>query len=493
MSVRALKAQKSSATQPQLFQFIDMEALIPKSHILRQLNEAIDFSCVYDWVAPLYTERSGRPAADPERIVRLILLSYLFNHSERGLYEILPMHAGYLWFCGLDFESIQHPDPSRPSLPDRTTLVKTRKLWRQHGIFEKLMVHVINQCIAAGLVKPDVHVGVDGTQVRANASIHSLKEMTCTPVESIEDYLARIAQQDGQAEPSSSPHDTDDDPPSSPGSADKASRKKQGLQEEATHENFHGKTFSNATHRSKTDPDARLYKKAKGQEAHLRYLIHNVTDVTSGVILSTQASIASGVAERETSMQQLAAIRFCHPTIRVCTLSADKAYGTPDYLNALFEQGMIPLVSLRNLTLEDVPTWKRQTRNPKLQRKRLAKVKAVQVKNKARLIQLSSKYRHLQKLRTRCEHIFAESKCDHGLDRARSRGLDCMQEQALLTAMVQNLKRLCRFRFKKKPTQTGILACQNPTRRTIGTKVSMFFSSLLSLIASLHLQVRRFS
>lgn len=51
------------------------------------------------------------------------------------------------------------------------------------------MKHVVDQCIAAGLVQSDVHVCVDGTQVRANASIHSLKEITLAPVESIEDYL----------------------------------------------------------------------------------------------------------------------------------------------------------------------------------------------------------------------------------------------------------------------------------------------------------------
>lgn len=44
-----------------------------------------------------------------------MLLSYLFNHSERELYQLLPMHAGYLWFCGLDFEFVLRPEPSRPS------------------------------------------------------------------------------------------------------------------------------------------------------------------------------------------------------------------------------------------------------------------------------------------------------------------------------------------------------------------------------------------
>ncbi|KAF0993805.1 hypothetical protein BJQ97_00430 [Geobacillus sp. TFV-3] len=158
-----MKAPKTPSTQPRLFQVIDMEDLVPPHHILRQINEAVDVSVIHDWAAPLYTEKTGRPAADPERLLRLMLLSYWFDHSERELYEILPMHAGCLWFCGLDFESVLHPDPHHPTLPDRTTLVKTRKRWRQHGIVDRLMTYVVDPCIAAGLVSPDVHAAADGT------------------------------------------------------------------------------------------------------------------------------------------------------------------------------------------------------------------------------------------------------------------------------------------------------------------------------------------
>lgn len=195
-----MKSPKNPSTQPRLFQVIDTEDLIPPHHILRQINETVDFSAIHDWVAPLYTEKTGRPAADPEQLLRLMLLSYWFDHSERELYEILPMHAGCLWFCGLDCESLLHPDPHHPTLPDRTTLVKTRKRWRQHGIFDRLMTCVVDPCIAAELISPDVHAAADGTQVRANASIHSLREVKLAPVETLEDYLARTAREDEQTE-----------------------------------------------------------------------------------------------------------------------------------------------------------------------------------------------------------------------------------------------------------------------------------------------------
>lgn len=458
-----MRAAKRSGVQPQLFQFIDMEALVPEKHILRRLDKVLDLSIVQEWTAPLYTENTGRPAADAELQLRLMLLCYLFNHTERNLYETLPMHAGYLWFCGLDFESVQLPDPSRLQLPDRTTLVKTRKLWREHGVFDDLMRHVVNQCITAGLVKTNVNAAVDGTQVRANVSIHSLEEIQLAPVESIEAYLVRQTKEDG-AEPKQIGKDDKskkDDPPSPPTSGGK-----QGLAEQAVHEDFHGKSFSNKTHRSTSDPDSRLYKKSAGQEAHPRYLVHDLIDVRSGVVLDRKASQASGTAEREVSLLQLAGLRFRHPALSIKTLSADKAYGTTAYLSELNRLGITSLVSLRDLTPEEVPMFKRKTNDPAKQAKRAAKVERVRILNEARRIQLHGAFRLVQKMRARCEHVFAEAKNIHGMDRARSRGLDRMQEQATWTAIVQNLKRLCRF--KAKPPRTGSSVCAQLTTATRG-------------------------
>lgn len=67
--------------------------------------------------------------------------------------------------------------------------------------------------------------------------------------------------------------------------------------------------------------------------------------------------VTSGKAERKMSLQQMVAVRFQRPQIYTRPLSADKDYGTPDYLASLFSQGIIPLVSLRDYELEEVPTW----------------------------------------------------------------------------------------------------------------------------------------
>ncbi|KWX08400.1 hypothetical protein TR75_00685, partial [Hydrogenibacillus schlegelii] len=112
---------------------------------------------------------------------------------------------------------------------------------------------MVDQCIAAGLVQPEVHVAVDGTLVRANASIHSLKPITPAPVESLDAYLARLEEEDrsfsdggDEVQDDSSPSDLHPPDPgpnlSSPGSPSASSGrppKKPG--------DFRGERFSNRT------------------------------------------------------------------------------------------------------------------------------------------------------------------------------------------------------------------------------------------------------
>ena len=45
--------------------FYCMEDLVPKDHLLRKIEEAIDFSFIYDLVKGRYSEDTGRPSIDP--------------------------------------------------------------------------------------------------------------------------------------------------------------------------------------------------------------------------------------------------------------------------------------------------------------------------------------------------------------------------------------------------------------------------------------------
>jgi hypothetical protein len=95
--------------------------------------------------------------------------------------------------------------------------------------------------------------------------------------------------------------------------------------------NFRGEKRSNETHESKTDPEARLYKKAKGREAHLACLGHVLMENRHGLAVDACVSPATGAAEREAAVAMLAD----RETSRRLTVGADKAYDVGDFVEQL--------------------------------------------------------------------------------------------------------------------------------------------------------------
>ena len=48
-----------------VIEFVSLEAMVPKDHLLRKIDAAIDFDRIYDFVQDLYCEDNGRPGIDP--------------------------------------------------------------------------------------------------------------------------------------------------------------------------------------------------------------------------------------------------------------------------------------------------------------------------------------------------------------------------------------------------------------------------------------------
>jgi transposase len=323
--------------QVRMVQVLNLEAMVPDNHMLRHIDRVLDLSFVRPRVAHLYCLDNGRPSTPPELIVRMLLLEYLYNLSDVRVCEDVCMHAGFRWFCHLNFD-----DP----VPDRTTLVKTRKLWAEDGVFEDIMRHVVQQCIDAKLVTGK-RLAVDGTQVTANAATNSLAPIV--PVETVTEYLRRTRRED-RAE-----HDQDPKDPQDP-------KNPKPPQRQAGDPDFHGERLSNQTHRSKTDLDARLYRKGKGQETKLRYLVHDLIDVQSGVILSTCATLADAAMERLAAIAMLDdVLPQLPPTSTKRWLLADKGYRATAFLGQVLDRGLLPGVNLDS-AVEPAPRWKLKPR-----------------------------------------------------------------------------------------------------------------------------------
>jgi hypothetical protein len=108
-------------------------------------------------------------------------------------------------------------------------------------------------------------------------------------------------------------------------------------------ENFHGDKRKNETHESKTDPDAKLYRKSSGSEARLSYLGHTLVENRSGLIVGTYLTQADGYAERDAALLMIEKKR--RTSSKAMTLGADKAYDTKDFVAALRELNITPHVA----------------------------------------------------------------------------------------------------------------------------------------------------
>ena len=180
-----------------LFYSFRLEDQIPETHLLRLIDRYVDFTFVRDRLKSFYSQ-TGRPSIDPETLLRLLLVGYLYGiTSERRLLEDVRMHLAYRWFTRLGLEQ---------EVPDHSTFSKNRHgRFRQAGVFREVFEEIVQRCMTAGLVEGR-HLTVDGTFVLANASPHrrvareQLAEVAHVS-HTAQDYLAQLEQQNPVADP----------------------------------------------------------------------------------------------------------------------------------------------------------------------------------------------------------------------------------------------------------------------------------------------------
>ena len=413
-------------SQPALFQMIDIESLVPQGHRLRQIDAALDLGFVREALAECYTPGWGRPSIDPELALRMMILGVLYDLSDRQLCDEIRMHAGYRWFCRLNFHD---------SVPNHSTLSRLRnERWAKSEVFTRLFEEVLKGCVSEGMVSGR-HVSVDGTQIRANASMHSMERKDDPEDDMPGDKRQALFLIHG-------PGIMNGNKPEEP-VTEKVAKEPQP---EGAWEG-HGERYSNQTHTSRTDPDARLYRKGKGKSASLSYLVHDIIDTKSRVILGRRASIATGTAERDVALELVSEHEARRSILgldqAVEVLTGDAGYGASTFVADLVDLDITPHVPLQAASEpEELPSWQRRTFNLARYRKRRAAVRLAEARNKARLASSGHAYVVSRKLRIRSEHIFAEAKNEHGLGRARHRSLSKVDRQSILVATVQNLKRL---------------------------------------------------
>ena len=267
--------------------------------------------------------------------------------------------------------------------------------------------------MAKGLVKAH-HVSQDGTLVRANCSFKSIEPIVVR--ESPKQYRKRVAKENPVPRVLEATTDPTDRTPRPPGNVSTAGRNPDV--------NFRGEQRRNETHRSGSDPDARLARRGPGREAQPSYHVHYTMDNRSRLTLDVETTRAEGRPETEAGRTMLARLKRRHG-LTPRTLGADKGYFVASFLDSLRRRGITPHIAC-----------------PATSIKKKAKALRTWAKRKTR----SQGYALSQRFRKQIEELFGEAKDFMGLRRMRLRRLERVQEQPLLIALAQNLKRLVKLR-----------------------------------------------
>ena len=186
--------------------------------------------------------------------------------------------------------------------------------------------------------------------------------------------------------------------------------------------------------------------------------MHDLIDTKSRVILQRQISEADSAAERKVALEMLKTAQAKREDLgipkAIQIVTADAGYGTGAFAAAVLEIGIEPHMPLQaGPEFEPVPQYQRRTFDLVKQRKRTEKLRHARARNRVRELQRTRGYQVSRKLRIRSEHVFAEAKVEHGLDRVQVRGRKRVQVKATLTGVIQNLKRLITARPRTRQAQ----------------------------------------
>ncbi|NQS32338.1 IS1182 family transposase [Streptococcus suis] len=144
------------------FGFYSLDDLVPQDHLLRQIEEAIDFSFIYDLVADSYSDDTGRPSLDPILLIKIPILQCLFGiRSMRQTIKEIEVNTAYRWFLGLRLDD---------KVPHFTTYGKNYvRRFQDRQVIEGIFTHILGLCVNAGFIDP-TEIFIDGTHIKAAAN-----------------------------------------------------------------------------------------------------------------------------------------------------------------------------------------------------------------------------------------------------------------------------------------------------------------------------------
>ena len=447
------------AAQNALFYDFSLEQHIPPDHLLRQINQFLDFGIIRNHLKPFYSH-TGRPSIYPELMIRMLLVGYCYGiRSERRLCDEIKMNLAYRWFCQLGLEDV---------VPDHSSFSKNRHgRFRESDLLRMVFDTVVKRCIEEELVKGE-GFAIDASFIRADVSRqraeHGPVDWTPAKTESraVREYLDVLDQNTELNRPQKSV--------------------------------------------SLTDPMAQ-WSGAKGP-AEFYYSTNYMIDIENNIIMDVEASPSTHRLEFQTTRTMIERIESNHSIVPE-RLMGDTAYGAAENLAFLVEEKNIePHIPVWDKTRRKDGTFsagdfkwdaekdeylcpegkslRSRRRNNKHQKTVVTKANTIIYRSRgadcktcplklrccpntphrkitrsiheaardvARSINQADEYQNKRfHERKKVEMMFAHMKRNHNFTRLRLRGIKSANDEFLLVATTQNLRRLARLRGRPPPS-----------------------------------------
>ena len=439
------------------YEFVCIEDLVHPNHPLRKIQKHIDFSFILDLVRPYYCEDNGRPSADPIMLFKMLLIGYLFGiRSERQLEMEVHSNVAYRWFLGLGLTD---------RVPDHSTLSYFRERLRPGNVLQKIFDEIVLLAMKHRLVAGRVLI-TDSTHLKANANKRKFaNEQVTQSTKAYMDELDEAVRLDREA------------------NGKKPLKKRVEVKEQ--------KEIKVST----TDPDSG-YMVRDGKPEGFFYLDHRTVDHKYNIITDvhiTPGNIHDAVPYLDRLEHIVSKFGF-ENTLEAVAL--DAGYFTSHICKALHEKNIFAVIGSRAYTPAKglMAQWRfkydaeknvyicpqkhelkysttdrngyRQYKSDPAHCANCHMLKACtrsqhQTKGITRHVWQDSKEwvkangrsrsgKYLYRLRYQTiERSFADAKELHGLRYCRFRGREKVQEQALLSATSQNIKKIANILAKK--------------------------------------------
>ena len=305
---------KKEIKQRQAVEMVCTDMLVPKDHLLRKIDAAVDFTRIYERVEKLYCEDNGRPSCDPVVLIKLVLIQHLFGiRSLRQTLRDAEVNVAYRWFLGYMMSQ---------RLPHFATISYAFRHRFTAEVIEGIFRWILEEVARAGYLTAEV-VFVDGTHIKANANLKKqVKKAIPVAAKRYQEQLDEEIEADRAAHgkkplKKDEKRDHDGNVPATP--------EKQ-------------RTVSEST----SDPESGLFHKGEHRKC-FAYEAHTVCD-RRGYVLETE--VTPGNVHDSVAFDKVFERLIEHsPEVKVIT--ADAGYKTPWICKQIFDSGRIPSLPYR--------------------------------------------------------------------------------------------------------------------------------------------------